>query len=713
MQAHEVKEVNKHSRKLKQIVCAQTEADLRTILDHLYRKIHSNSILFEQNRRRSKNALYFGKQAISSLFYFTRCKGRLCACHVPSEAECESKIYDWLRIILHFVDHRYGMHVDQQDVLQAARLLLSNADCPPYSVDLVISSPSLPGYISETKKKRHDIGMALLLTSDTEFLKDAYNLLGPQKHKAFNDYGLTALSQAVITKNDEAVSFLIENNADVNAAIPPDNNSQSSALSNEFSGWSPLAWAVAFQDIFATNKLLEAGADVDEIYMIQETPLKIATMIGDSETFAKLISSGSNAFNTSKCYDSLQCTIRNLGSPSALAVAAAFGRREFVSIMLSQSRLSDSSKNDLSLTDFLNEYNTDIRSNEIYASGENNVKSSSFKKLPKIIQKASQEAVYYAVETARSDIVMQFKQLGVPWNIYTWTKCLQVGYDNHDRTTMMNVLKDFSSRLIDELTADIVDDTVAILFDVIRYETRQSDGKPVVIAKIISKLNEKFSRDNSDSISQSNRSISVIESGTSSTSISAKPIIDPKYADNSELSDIRFKIEDKIIFAHRIVLVNASESFKRILDGPSGVIELDNISYDVFKVLINYMYGNRNICRQKMSENGLFFLLDIMEASLTFGLDHLTQECHDLINSEMSSESCSRIYSFAQRCGIQTLIEDAENYILQNFVTLMNNEQILLMLQRSGQPGWCDLCAALANRLVESFETFISRNKQI
>uniref|UniRef100_A0AC35G8C6 Uncharacterized protein n=1 Tax=Panagrolaimus sp. PS1159 TaxID=55785 RepID=A0AC35G8C6_9BILA len=221
--------------------------------------------------------------------------------------------------------------------LQAARILLSNVDCPPYSVDLVISSPSLPGYISETKKRRHDIGVALLLTSDSEFLKDAYNLLGPQKHKTFNDYGLTALSQAVITKNDEAVSFLIENNADINAAVPPDNNAQSCALSNEFSGWSPLSWAVAFQDIFATNKLLEVGADVDEIYMIQETPLKIATMIGDSETFARLISSGSNAFSSSKCYDSLQCTIRNLGSPSALAVAAAFGRREFVSIMLSQS----------------------------------------------------------------------------------------------------------------------------------------------------------------------------------------------------------------------------------------------------------------------------------------------------------------------------------------------------------------------------------------
>ena len=212
-----------------------------------------------------------------------------------------------------------------------------------------------------------------------------------------------------MTKNEEAVTFLIENHADVNAAIPPD-SSQSSALSTEFAGWSPLSWAVAFQDTFATSKLLESGADVDETYMIHETPLQIATMLGDSETFARLISCGANAFDSAKSYDSLNCNIRNWGSPSALAVAAAFGRREFISIMLSQSRLSYSCKTDLTLTDFLNEYSNETRSNEINAPGE--TAKSPFKKLPKVIQKASQEAVYYAVETARADIVMQFKQLG-------------------------------------------------------------------------------------------------------------------------------------------------------------------------------------------------------------------------------------------------------------------------------------------------------------
>lgn len=187
LQIYEAKRLKKSQKKLKSIVCAQSEAELRTIVDHLYRKLHSASTLLDQNSRRSKNALYFGKQAISSLFYFTRCKGRLCSCN-DSDPNTKTPLYDWLRFILYFVDHRFGMHVDQQDVLQAARILLPNVDCPPYTVDLVVLSPSVPGNIVDAKKRRQDIAFTLLLTAENEFVNEAYQLLGPQKQKAMNDY---------------------------------------------------------------------------------------------------------------------------------------------------------------------------------------------------------------------------------------------------------------------------------------------------------------------------------------------------------------------------------------------------------------------------------------------------------------------------------------------------------------------------------------------
>jgi hypothetical protein len=50
------------------------------------------------------------------------------------------------------------------------------------------------------------------------------------------------------------------------------------------------------------------------------------------------------------------------------------------------------------------------------------------------------------------------------------------------------------------------------------------------------------------------------------SAIHLPPQIDPKFVDCPDLSDIRFRFADgQIVFAHRIVLVNASEQFRQIL----------------------------------------------------------------------------------------------------------------------------------------------------
>lgn len=267
----------------------------------------------------------------------------------------------------------------------------------------------------------------------------------------------------MITRNEDAVSCLISNNVDVNLAVPADNTSHSSALSTEFSGWTPLSWAIANQDAFMVGKLLEACADVDEVYMVHETPLQLAVMIGDSDIFSRLISCGANSFSSTMNYDSLNANFRSTGSPCALAVAATFGRRKFMNTMLSQSTLSSTSNQDLSLTDFLSESNGDQKRRN--SSDEVINEDSKFRKLPKVIQKASQEALYYAVEACRSDIAMDLRRLGVPWNIYTWTRSLQTAYDAGNRSVIASVLQGFNTRLSDELSTDIIDDTVAIVSD--------------------------------------------------------------------------------------------------------------------------------------------------------------------------------------------------------------------------------------------------------
>uniref|UniRef100_A0A914SAM0 BTB domain-containing protein n=1 Tax=Parascaris equorum TaxID=6256 RepID=A0A914SAM0_PAREQ len=134
------------------------------------------------------------------------------------------------------------------------------------------------------------------------------------------------------------------------------------------------------------------------------------------------------------------------------------------------------------------------------------------------------------------------------------------------------------------------------LFEILRAECTLPNGDPAPVASIISRLFKQFRFGAAcDETTELPQQQSIIH----------RPAIDLKYVDNAELSDVRFlliieqwdviivtfqegtlylQVEKRIIHAHRIVLVNSSDVFKRLLDSPKGQIEIDNISYEVFKV---------------------------------------------------------------------------------------------------------------------------------
>ena len=65
--------------------------------------------------------------------------------------------------------------------------------------------------------------------------------------------------------------------------------------------------------------------------------------------------------------------------------------------------------------------------------------------------------------------------------------------------------------------------------------------------------------------------------------------VDPRFVNNPELSDVQFLIESKIFYAHKIMLVNASQRFhamlsSRFCDGSQNCIELSDVRYHIFEV---------------------------------------------------------------------------------------------------------------------------------
>lgn len=76
------------------------------------------------------------------------------------------------------------------------------------------------------------------------------------------------------------------------------------------------------------------------------------------------------------------------------------------------------------------------------------------------------------------------------------------------------------------------------------------------------------------------------------TSISGGARIDPKFVNNPELSDVQFRVEGRVFYAHKIILVNASARFKQMLsskfcEGNPPIVQIHDIRYDIFEVSVD------------------------------------------------------------------------------------------------------------------------------
>ncbi len=75
-------------------------------------------------------------------------------------------------------------------------------------------------------------------------------------------------------------------------------------------------------------------------------------------------------------------------------------------------------------------------------------------------------------------------------------------------------------------------------------------------------------------------------------------ISDPRFVNNPELSDVQFLIEGRIFYAHRIILVNASQRFRAMLsskfcEGSQNCVELSDVRFHIFEVGVNIVATNQ------------------------------------------------------------------------------------------------------------------------
>jgi hypothetical protein len=147
-------------------------------------------------------------------------------------------------------------------------------------------------------------------------------------------------------------------------------------------------------------------------------------------------------------------------------------------------------------------------------------------------------------------------------------------------------------------------------------------------------------------------------------------------------SNIKFIVEDKVIYAHRIILIAHSKYFeclfsKKFKDYNNTEIIIDDYEYNIFYNFIKFIYtGYINLNNLKIYDIYKFYIL-----AEYYNIDNLKQILINkyLINN-ISIENVFNIYSFADKYDIKKLLKKTLIFIIKN-KNLLEKKNILLNIK--------------------------------
>lgn len=153
-----------------------------------------------------------------------------------------------------------------------------------------------------------------------------------------------------------------------------------------------------------------------------------------------------------------------------------------------------------------------------------------------------------------------------------------------------------------------------------------------------------------------------------------------EYVNNPTLADVAFIVEDKTFYAHRIALLASSNAFRAMFNGgykerDARSIEIPNIRFDVFELMMRYMYTGQVEVPVELAQ-------DLLRASDQYLLEGLKHLCEEAISDSISTENLFHVYELSEsfnapqlgsRC-VMFILEKSQEMIahhgLENFLAL-------------------------------------------
>lgn len=119
-----------------------------------------------------------------------------------------------------------------------------------------------------------------------------------------------------------------------------------------------------------------------------------------------------------------------------------------------------------------------------------------------------------------------------------------------------------------------------------------------------------------------------------------------QFVNNETLSDVRFVIEGRRFYAHRIALLASSDAFRAMFDGgykekEANDIEIPNISWRVFELMMRFLYTGT-------VEVTLEIAQDLLRASDQYLLEGLKRLCEECIAQDLTVENVADVFDLAE-----------------------------------------------------------------
>ncbi|KAJ0734895.1 putative chromatin remodeling & transcription regulator BTB-POZ family [Helianthus annuus] len=134
---------------------------------------------------------------------------------------------------------------------------------------------------------------------------------------------------------------------------------------------------------------------------------------------------------------------------------------------------------------------------------------------------------------------------------------------------------------------------------------------------------------------------------------------------NPTLSDITFLIEGKRFYAHKICLLASSDAFRAMFDGgykekDAKDIEIPNIRWDVFELMMRYMYTGSVDVNLEIAQ-------DLLRAADQYLLEGLKRLCEDTIAQDIRVDNVSLLYDLSEAFNAVSLKNACILFVLENF----------------------------------------------